>query len=410
MSLNSILKKELPLRDSLKRKILFIAIVFYSLTSIVFIFGFGAYQWTIDKNGDEIYRFSENYAFGKGVNPYKIMLGTIPQLDVEIENRAGTTPYNFIFYYLFHFSDSNETVAMTTVFCFYILALIGSSIVIYRYVRPKTDLYVALFCILVFLSQYGVGTALGLGNYALFTYFFILLLAYTNFCESRPIIGGFMLGLGMMKPQTMIPFFVPLIVKRRILLVSVSVATVIIAFLLACYVLSTSPIELFKDFSEQGKSATIISKVYCGIIPSVASFISSREPTDFLNISFAIFLIALFIICWKFRYVEKDYAYIIPAAISTVWTYSYAYNSTGIYILWAIPILIDFFSRDKISLFRLSLYIITLSIMLIYLPRNTLGLPTSLFPFAEDIYRIFMVFMAFFIVIKRDTFAKGYKK
>ena len=37
--------------------------------------------------------------------------------------------------------------------------------------------------------------------------------------------------------------------------------------------------------------------------------------------------------------------------------------------------------------------------MLAYLPRNTLGLPTSLFPFAEDIYRIFMVFMAFFIVI-----------
>ena len=54
MSLNSILKKELPLRDSLKRKILFIAIVCYSLTAIVFIFGFGAYQWTIDKNGDEI--------------------------------------------------------------------------------------------------------------------------------------------------------------------------------------------------------------------------------------------------------------------------------------------------------------------------------------------------------------------
>lgn len=405
MSLNSILKKELPLKDSLKRKILFIAIVFYSLTSIVFIFGFGAYQWTIGKNGDEIYRFSENYAFGKGVNPYKIMLGTIPQLDVEIENRAGTTPYNFIFYYLFHFSDSDKTVAMTIVFCFYILALIGSSIVIYRYVRPKTDLYVALFCTLVFLSQYGVGVAFGLGNYAIFTYFFILLLAYTNFCEKRPAIGGLLLGLGMMKPQTMMPFFVPLIIKRRILIVSISVATVVIAYMLACYVLSTSPFELFKDFSEQGKSATIISKVYCGVIPSVASFISNREPTDFLNISFAIF-----IICWKFRYVEKDYAYIIPAAISTIWTYSYAYNSTGIYILWAIPIIIDFFSRDKISLFRLSLYIITLSIMLAYLPRNTLGLPRLLFPFAEDIYRIFMVFMAFFIVIKRDTFAKGYKK
>lgn len=201
MNLNSILKKELPLRDSLKRKILFISIFFYSLTSVLFIFGFGAYQWTIDKNGDEIYRFSENYAFGKGVSPYKIMLGTIPQLDVEIENRAGTTPYNFIFYYLFHFSDSNKAVAMTVAFCFYILALIGSSIIIYRYVRPKTDFYVALLCILVFLSQYGVGVAFGLGNYAIFTYFFILLLAYTNFCEKRPAIGGLLLGLGMMNPR-----------------------------------------------------------------------------------------------------------------------------------------------------------------------------------------------------------------
>lgn len=277
MSLNSILKKELPLRDSLKRKILFIAILFYSLTSVFFILGYGARYWLINNYVDETFRFSENYAFGKGINPYAIMLGNAPQLDVEISDRAGTAPYNFIFYYLFHFSDSNETVAMTTVFCFYILALIGSSIVIYRYVRPKTDLYVALFCILVFLSQYGVGAALGLGNYALFTYFFILLLAYTNFCESRPIIGGFMLGLGMMKPQTMIPFFVPLIVKRRILLVSVSVATVIIAFLLACYVLSTSPIELFKDFSEQGKSATDLSKVYCGVIPSIMSFITEKN-------------------------------------------------------------------------------------------------------------------------------------
>lgn len=410
MSLNSILKKELPLRDSLKRKILFIAIVCYSLTAIVFIFGFGAYQWTIDKNGDEIYRFSENYAFGKGVNPYEVMLGNAPQLDVKISDSAGTAPYNFIFYYLLHFSDSNKAVATIVVFCFYILALIGSSIIIYRYVRPKTDFYVALLCTLVFLSQYGVGVAFGLGNYAIFTYFFILLLAYTNFCEKRPAIGGLLLGLGMMKPQTMMPFFVPLIIKRRILIVSISVATVIIAFLLACYVLSTSPIELFKDFSEQSKSATNISNAYCGPISSIGTVLTGGKATDFLHVSFIIFLIFTFIICWKYRNIEKDYTFIIPAAISTVWTYSYACNSTGVYILWAIPIIIDFFSREKISLFRLSLYIITLSIMLAYLPRNTLGLPTSLFPFAEDIYRIFMVFMAFYIVIKRDTFVRGYKK
>ena len=80
------------------------------------------------------------------------------------------------------------------------------------------------------------------------------------------------------------------------------------------------------------------------------------------------------------------------------------------YILWAIPIIIDFFSREKISLFRLALYIITLSVILIYIPRNKLGLPGLLFPFAEDIYRLFMVFMAFYIVIKRDTFVRGYKK
>lgn len=62
------------------------------------------------------------------------------------------------------------------------------------------------------------------------------------------------------------------------------------------------------------------------------------------------------------------------------------------------------------SLNQYVLYIITLSIMLAYLPRNTLGLPRLLFPFAEDIYRLFMVFMAFYIVIKRDTFLEGYKK
>ena len=410
MNLNNIFKKELTLSNPLKRKILFIAISFYSLAAVIFVFGCGVRHWVTDGYIDEKIRFSENYAFGKGVNPYKIMLGTIPQLDVEIVDYGGTAPYNYVFYYLFHFSDSNKAVAMPTIFCFYILAIIGSSIIIYKYVRPKTDFYVAILCILVFLSQYGIVGSLGMGNYSLFTYFFILLLVYTNFYQSRPVIGGFLLGLAMMKPQTMMPFFVPLIVKRRILLVSVSVATVIIAFLLACYVLSTSPIELFKDFSEQGKSATDLNEVYCGVIPSIMSFVTEKKPIDFLQISFVLFLIATFIICWKCRYVENDYAYIIPAAISTIWTYSFAYNSTGIYILWAIPIIIDFFSREKISLFRLFLYILTLSIMVVYIPRDIFGLPTSLFPFAEDIYRLFMVFMAFFIVIKRDTFAKGYKK
>lgn len=305
MSLSNLLDKEITLKSSLKRGILFIAIVCYSLTTIVFIFGFGAYQWTIGKNVDEIYRFSENYAFGKGVNPYEVMLGNAPQLDVKISDHAGTAPYNFIFYYLLHFSDSNKAVATTVVFCFYILALIGSSIIIYRYVRPKTDFYVALLCTLVFLSQYGVGVAFGLGNYAIFTYFFILLLAYTNFCEKRPAIGGLLLGLGMMKPQTMMPFFVPLIIKRRILIVSISVATVIIAFLLACYILSTSPIDLFKDFSEQSKSATNISNVYCGPISSIGTVLTGGKATDFLHVSFIIFLIFTFIICWKYRNIEK---------------------------------------------------------------------------------------------------------
>ena len=410
MNLNNIFKKELTLSNPLKRKILFIAISFYSLAAVIFVFGCGVRHWVTDGYIDEKIRFSENYAFGKGVNPYKIMLGTIPQLDVEIVDYAGTAPYNYVFYYLFHFSDSNKAVAMPTIFCFYILAIIGSSIIIYKYVRPKTDFYVAILCILVFLSQYGIVGSLGMGNYSLFTYFFILLLVYTNFYQSRPVIGGFLLGLAMMKPQTMMPFFVPLIIKRRILLVSISVATVIIAFLLACHVLSTSPIELFKDFSEQGKSATVLSNVYCGVIPSIMSFITEKKAIDFLQISFVLFLIATFIICWKYRYVERDYAYIIPAAISTIWTYSFSYNSTGIYILWAIPIIIDFFSREKISLFRLFLYILTLSIMVVYIPRDIFGLPRRLFTFSEDIYRLFMVFMAFFIVIKRDTFAKGYKK
>ena len=410
MNLNNIFKKELTLSYPLKRKILFIAISFYSLAAVIFVFGCGVRHWVTDGYIDEKIRFSENYAFGKGVNPYKIMLGTIPQLDVEIVDYAGTAPYNYVFYYLFHFSDSNKAVAMPTIFCFYILAIIGSSIIIYKYVRPKTDFYVAILCILVFLSQYGIVGSLGMGNYSLFTYFFILLLVYTNFYQSRPVIGGFLLGLAMMKPQTMMPFFVPLIIKRRILLVSISVATVIIAFLLACHVLSTSPIELFKDFSEQGKSATVLSNVYCGVIPSIMSFITEKKAIDFLQISFVLFLIATFIICWKYRYVERDYAYIIPAAISTIWTYSFSYNSTGIYILWAIPIIIDFFSREKISLFRLFLYILTLSIMVVYIPRDIFGLPRRLFTFSEDIYRLFMVFMAFFIVIKRDTFAKGYNK
>ena len=101
MNLNNIFKKELTLSNPLKRKILFIAILFYSLTSVFFILGCGARYWLINNCVDETLRFSENYAFGKGINPYAIMLGNAPQLDVKISDRAGTAPYNFIFYYTF---------------------------------------------------------------------------------------------------------------------------------------------------------------------------------------------------------------------------------------------------------------------------------------------------------------------
>ena len=101
MNLNNIFKKELTLSNPLKRKILFIAISFYSLAAVIFVFGCGVRHWVTDGYIDEKIRFSENYAFGKGVNPYKIMLGTIPQLDVEIVDYAGTAPYNYVFYYLF---------------------------------------------------------------------------------------------------------------------------------------------------------------------------------------------------------------------------------------------------------------------------------------------------------------------
>lgn len=107
---------------------------------------------------------------------------------------------------------------------------------------------------------------------------------------------------------------------------------------------------------------------------------------------------------------ENMYIYLIPAAISTIWSYSYAHNSTGIYILWAVPIVLDFFAREKISIGRLLLYIGVLAVMVFYLPRKTLGLPNELFPFSEDLYRLFMVFAAFFIVAKRNTFITDYGK
>lgn len=413
MSPNSFLKRKILLRESLKRKVLFAMLAFYSIVASVFIFGFGLYSWAVGKQGDELYRFSENYAFGKGINPFAVMLGECPQPEgIEISPRAGTAPYNFIFYYLFHFSDSDKAKALTVAFCFYISALIGSAIVLFKFVRQKTcgNALLALLLVLIFLGQYGVGVALGLGNYAIYSYFFILLLVYTNLFERRPVIGGLCMGLGMMKPQMMMLFFIPLLLERRFVTVFVSVALVVSAFIMACINLSMNPIELFRSFAEQGARATELSGVYCGTISSVGAFVSGEKPTDFLNISFVAFMALSFILSWKFGKMERMYVYLVPAAMSTVWSYSYAYNSTGIYILWAVPIVLDFFARREISVGRLALYVATLAVMAIYLPRKTLGLPSELFPFSEDIYRLFMVFVAFFIITRRGTFTTDYGK
>lgn len=413
MSQNSFFKRQIRLSEPFKKKVLVAMIVFYSLVAAVFIFGFGAFSWMVGKNIDEIYRFSENYAFGKGVNPFAVMLGETPSsCGIEISERAGTAPYNFVFYYLFHFSDSNKNIAMAVAFCFYVAALIGSSAILFRFIRKRTcgNILLAAFVVLVFGGQYGVGVAFGMGNYSIYSYFFILLLVYTDFCERQPVMGGLLLGLGMMKPQMMMPFFVPLVIRRKFLVVFVSVALVSVAYFAACAIIYTNPIDLFDSFSRQGVAATRLSKVYCGLISSIGAFVSGKNSTDFLNISFVVFLMLTFVLSWRFGNMENMYIYLIPAAISTIWSYSYAYNSTGIYILWAVPIVLDFFAREKISIGRLLLYIGVLAVMVFYLPRKTLGLPNELFPFSEDLYRLFMVFAAFFIVAKRNTFITDYGK
>ena len=68
-------------------------IAFYSLAAAVFIFGFGICQWVTGGQSDEFLRYSENHAFGKGINPFSVMDGVV------IKECAGTVPYNFIFFY-----------------------------------------------------------------------------------------------------------------------------------------------------------------------------------------------------------------------------------------------------------------------------------------------------------------------
>ena len=407
MSQNSFFKRRIRLSEPFKKKVLVAMIAFYSLAAAVFIFGFGICQWVAGGQSDEFLRYSENHAFGKGINPFSVMDGVV------IKECAGTVPYNFIFYYLFHFSDSDINVAMSVAFCLYLIAICASAFVIFKFAMKNTlrNVRISLLLVLIFLGQFGVGACLGIGNYGIYTYFFILVLAYTDFFEKHSVAGGIALGLGMAKPQTMTLFFVPLVLGKRYLLVAVSVFTVAGAYLCACFAISAHPVELFSDFSGQGIRATnIMGHIYCGIWGSTWEFFSGNPRTDLLGISFIVFLAFAFVMSWRFGNMENMYAYLIPAAISTIWTYSCTYNSTGIYILWAVPIVLDFFAREKISIGRLLLYIGVLAAMVFYLPRKTLGLPNELFPFSEDLYRLFMVFAAFFIAAKRNTFITDYGK
>ena len=422
--------KYLKISAKKKRLLQYACLAFFAFMAVFYLIAFTSRSWR--DVGEEIppelrhtfhglkykapcdaeLRYTESTHFLLGNNIFDVINGKIPQNeDFIVPLGAGTAPWAFVLGLPFVFPFWPIKTAMMATLFVYVAISAAACFILYKYGKKNLGSTVlALTLPFLYLAQTGFSFSLLLGNHSIIIYAIIIVLAFSDFFEKHQIIGGLILGISMIKPHMALLFFLPLLFQKRFLLIGIAAATVIAAWGFVAFWVDANPLDLLAQCEEQGRNCIIRKDIYMGLVGTIGQsfgFTGEHSVSIMLKIGIVLFGTITMWISYKMRNENKLYVYAIIASITAIWTYGLSQNTTGLYVLMAVPIFISLLRSETVSFFKLAVFALAFVAMMIHIPRNTFGLEEgNLFPYADDISRLYMVFVAFYIFFdaKRQSF------
>lgn len=279
-------------------------------------------------------RFNEMSCVRDGVDPFDVWSGKTvhapyypdvkPEMRSEVHTRRVNAYPPWAYTFGMPLTFLPETAAWYLYFAFNVFALLALGFVGFRYAKDELgDADDARFGAVVplLLAVFAIGSCFMSGNYPIPVLCATLAMIW---CLNRghDILAGFCWALAMIKPQMVLLYAVPLLMRRRFLTCAVAAVTCLVASVLPMILCHKGLVEMIQN----GIGASQHAFMGCGTCPGVLIPLFGHALS--INVGLAVGLLLCVVLTWKTPRQANWLVFLGPAVyISTAWTYSQLYAS-----------------------------------------------------------------------------------
>lgn len=331
-----------------ERALFFVSILLISISLIYLAIGF--YNLVVVENLaiDLFGRWKEQQYIYQGVYPYDAMKGSpniIPEIGVI--DSGGYPPWSFFTGFVFFPPISWQLTRLYHTFLNTISLLI-SGIFAYRVGLPYSRAK-ALFCLIAVLAIASNKSTLMMGQYGIIINA-LLILMFWLIKKNKHIWAGLILGIAMVKPNISAPYFLILIIHKRLKSIFAFFLYIILGSINIWIITRLSPIYMLNKVF--GQSKYFADKGYSAIGFVTNLGFDPKQATLLLGI---IGLIAVSVIIYFCRNYSLLNLFAICSVIGRVFIYHRHYDNVMLIFLLLAIIKIFFENPNKINTFFVSL-------------------------------------------------------
>ncbi|MEA5620703.1 glycosyltransferase 87 family protein [Cronbergia sp. UHCC 0137] len=355
---------KIPVFRLKSQKIIFCFFLIFSLLCIFYLTR-GFYYLIVDEIGakDLYSRWIEQQYIYRGLYSYDITEGS-PLVDPQLGpvRSGGYPPWAFFSGFIFFPPISWELTRwyhglLNTI------SLIILTIFAYQIGQPYGNLK-AWFTVVACLSISSNATTLGVGQYGVIINA-LLIGIFWSLQKNKNLFAGLFLGLALLKPTISAPYFLILVIRKKIDAIFTCCLYIFIASSTIGMLTQVSPIYMIEKMIKV--SQYYVHSGYSGINVLLNLGINPAIATILLAIVATVILIGLL---YLFENSSLLFLFAVAAVIGRLWTYHLIYDNVMLVFLLLSVIDLTFNRPNKLNILILTLLLLSLS-----LPAKIINLP-----------------------------------
>ncbi len=196
-------------------------------------------------SGDHDWIWKECHTAFLRLDPYKVFQDGTQVEDYYLTNHISTLPWGYLLAGILEGAFLPQTTSMSWYWIVRILAFLGVLFVVFRVMRDESRQVIGLITgfLLVIAPWYNISSIITANNGTLVCF---LIIIGIYFLDRNEFVAGILWAFAMIKPQTALPFFAILLLRRRWKVIATSVTIVLTAWLLASVWIGVMPWELLQ--------------------------------------------------------------------------------------------------------------------------------------------------------------------